>query len=371
MTEENSNQSIERDKRKSQRKTRFIILLFGLVLLTGSLYSVSIDLLTYLAGVQMVTMTSWDRTIPGQAWSFQREMTTSTDQQGMLIPIVGEGERVSKGLEIARLNYMGDTRLDESSNRRIYSVVAGIVSYEPDGLEIIGASRDYGDLTIQGLEDIIGPDDSGPPEENQGFAFFIQERLETDDRGPEEGADGSDGGGEEKPSAAEKALPRKVDADTVILKVTDNLSDCYVYARLPWQEEAPFLETDALSMKLEDGSQGWGTALQCERIDSGWGVLIRLESGLEALRHSRRHQLTLVLETEEKAAVPAGSVVMRDGVTGVYTAEKNRALWVPIRVIGEKDGSQVVEGLENDKIRPGILIASRPWIIWDGMRIRG
>ena len=158
------------------------------------------------------------------------------------------------------------------------------------------------------------------------------------------------------------------------MKVTDNLSDCYVYMRFPDQEEPPFLQTDQVKMRLAEsggGGEGRGAVLQCEEIPGGWGVLLRLESGLEALRRQRRHQLVIILGTEERFAVPLGAVVMKNGELGIYAEEKNKIRWKPVSVAGERDGLQIIEGLEPGDIRRGDLVVTRPWLVWDGMRLRG
>jgi len=369
LAEETKTSTIRRNKSKSQRQTRLIILLVGLVFLAGSLYTITVYVLSYLAGLDMVAEMSWENIVDGPAWTFQRELVTTSDERGVLIPIVNEGDRVSKGLEIARVNYLGDTRLNEPSNRRIYSPVAGIVSFEPDGLELISASRDYDELTVKKLEEMIGSDDSAE-RGSQGFAGLIQDKLERE--GWEAGEAPAAGADRDAQSPAEpvKTQPREVAGGAAIVKVTDNLSDCYVYMRIPPRDEIPFLPMDTVTMRTDDGSSGKGTVLRYEEIPAGWGLLIKLESGLEPLRHDRRHQISLVLGTVEMTAVPAGSVVMKDGEMGLYTVEKNKIRWKPVTVVDEKEGFQIIEGLEPGGVGPGDIIATRPWLIWDGMRLR-
>ncbi|MEL7624584.1 MAG: hypothetical protein AAGU12_13495 [Clostridiales bacterium] len=372
-----SKEDIRRERKKHQRRFRFVILFVSLIFLAGGLYSVLSFLLTSLADLDMVKTMAWEYSASGQAWSFQRELITSTDQRGTLIPIVNEGERVSKGLEVARLNYLGGTSLNEESNRRLYSPVAGIVSYEPDGLEIISMKKDYEELTVALLEEKINQL-MPATKENQGLAGLLQDKMAQEGgeggeaaTSPEEPLNTDSLPGQEAPAAVVKTPPKEVAAGTVIMKITDNLSDCYVYIRLPEQEEAPLAEADPVIMRLEGAGEGKGTVFECQEIPGGWGVLVRLESGLEALRHSRQHQLTLVLGSEDKAVVSQGTVITKNGQQGIYVVKKNKVHWQPVQVLEERDGLQVVEGIEDQEIVAGDIVVTRPWIVWEGMRLRG
>ena len=386
MGEQLTLRDMQRSKSRSERLIRVTLWTVGMLFLAGSLYSLTLYVLSNIAGLATVVNVSWEQTVSGNAWSFQREYVTYTDTKCILLPIVDEGERVSKGLEIARLNFMGEIKLNEPSNRRLYSQVAGIVSYEPDGLELISELKDYQALTIMDLDKIIGPAETAQ-KSSQGLAGLIQDKVQAESRGAsgDTTASGSilgDGGGggtsagggqtgEQREAAAPMTYTREIPSNASVVKVTDNLSDCYIYIRLPEQEEAPFAPGDRVSMRLEGSGEGRGSTLQCEEIAGGWGLLLKLETGLEALRHSRKHQLTIMLGTEDRCAVPSGTVVMKGGEIGVYTAEKNRARWMPVVVVEERDGLQIIEGIEPNEILPGDLIVTRPWLIWDGMKLQG
>ena len=366
-------QKLRRYKNKSQRLARMVMILAGLVFFAGGFYSVAIYALRYIAKTEMIASVSWDITISGPAWSFQREYLTYTDTACVVIPIAGEGERVSKGLEIARLNFEGGSSLNEPTNRRVYSQVAGIVSFNPDGLELINEKKDYGELTISNLESKIGKEDPAH-KDNSDISSMIQEKLKN------EGlmADDSDETRDREKDIfwwlgsknGEKAEPKAAAADTVVVKVRDNLSDCYVYMRLPESKEAPFAQSDIIHINLDGFGDGKGSVVRCEKTPEGWGLLFKLDQGLEVLRYSRRHYLRLMIDTEEKIAVPPGTVVMKNGDLGVYKSEKGRTRWKPVNVVGERDGLQIIESVEPGAVSKGDLVATRPWLIWDGMRLR-
>ena len=384
MAGESTIHDIRRDKSKNQRLAKMVLLLAGSFFLASGLYSVSVSVLSSMAGLDMVSAVSWEQSVTGPSWSFQREYTVYTDQACMLIPMVKEGERVSKGLEVARLNFAGEAILNESANRRLYSQAAGIVSFEADGLELVSEARDYAALNIGDLEEAIGFTQT-PSGDSQGLSGLIQDKVSQESREGRDIRDGSDGSdgrdgqaqGAGGPAGAggipepRDAYPKMYPAGAQVMKITDNLSDCYLYLRLPDMEEIPFLETDTITMQAENGSTGKGLVLQCGKVTGGWGLLIRLESGLETVRHGRLHELSLVLGTEERTAVPQGSVVMKNGELGVYVVDKNKARWQPVTVVDEQDGRQIIEGMASEDLKPGDVVATRPWLIWDGMRLRG
>ncbi|MCL2122071.1 MAG: hypothetical protein FWH28_07470 [Clostridiales bacterium] len=385
MAEGTNNRRLRRNRKRNQRFLMLTLLLVVSVFLAGGIYSFILYSLSSMAGLDMVNVVSWEHSVDGPAWSFQREFIIDTDRSCMLLPIVGEGERVSKGLEVARLNFEGEVRLNESGNRRLYSPMAGIVSYLPDGLEMIRESRDYQAMTIELLEERINRIEN-EQRESRGLTTLIQDKLtrekEESDSASAYAENLADAGVlpgiiEEAPSAddglsaEEKTQPREVKAGAVVMKVTDNLSECYVYLRLPQQDEAPFLETDPVKLRLEEGGEGRGVVLECTEVANGWGVLFRLDSGLEALRLQRRHHLMVVLGVEEQLVVQAGAVVMKNGELGVYIEEKNRIRWKPVNLVGEKDGMQIIEGAAPEAIVQGDLVVTRPWLVWDGMRVRG
>jgi len=126
LSEERVDPETRRNKNRNQRQTRLILGLAGLVLLSGSLYSLAVFVLSSLAGVDMVVAMAWEQKLTGPAWAFQREYPVFSDQQGLLIPIVNEGEKVSRGLEIARINRLGERDANDATNVKLYSPVAGL-----------------------------------------------------------------------------------------------------------------------------------------------------------------------------------------------------------------------------------------------------
>ncbi|MDR1193370.1 MAG: hypothetical protein LBK98_04240 [Peptococcaceae bacterium] len=369
-----------REKRKQQKWLRALIIGLGFLILLGFLYKSFWFFLTFCADLRVAAAIKWEYNVTGEAWSFQREYTTVTDQGGTLIPIVNEGERVSKGLEIARLNYGGGDDLREAGNRRLYSQVAGILSYEADGLEMVSMRRDYSNLTVAMIEERLAQ--AQPAREGQGLVGILQEKMaseagQAEDQGGQaagagqaEAQAGRQGGlaSGETPAPAQPATePKAVEAGGVVLKIIDNLSDCYVYIRLPANETAPFAVADSVTMRLVGGDgSGKGTVLEREILpgETGWGVLVKLEAGLEPIRHGRRHEVVLILGSQDKAAVERGAVTLRDGEQGVYLLQGGVAHWKRVEIVGEENGRLILDGLAS-----GDIVVSRPWFIFEGMRL--
>ena len=128
-------QEQKRAKRKTQKRNRHMLVLVGLILLASGIYSMYGFLMTYAADIDIVEAASWDNVLTCRGWSFQQESVVITDLPGTVVPILNEGERISKGVEIGRFNYQNTESLSEPGNRRLYSPIAGILSYNVDGLE--------------------------------------------------------------------------------------------------------------------------------------------------------------------------------------------------------------------------------------------
>ncbi|MCL1849443.1 MAG: hypothetical protein FWF83_07220, partial [Clostridiales bacterium] len=73
MAEGTNTRDIRRSRSRSQRLTRLTLILVGLVLLAGSLYSLCMYALSNMAGLGAGQFVSWGQTGSRPAWAFPRE----------------------------------------------------------------------------------------------------------------------------------------------------------------------------------------------------------------------------------------------------------------------------------------------------------
>ncbi|MEA4892384.1 MAG: hypothetical protein VB085_07455 [Peptococcaceae bacterium] len=359
-------QEQKRAKRKTQKRNRHMLVLVGLILLASGIYSMYGFLMTYAADIDIVEAASWDNVLTCRGWSFQQESVVITDLPGTVVPILNEGERISKGVEIGRFNYQNTESLSEPGNRRLYSPMAGILSYNVDGLEFVAMKRDYQVLSVELIEAKLGQQGYFAPEaESGGITDILQEKLDQESGSQEN---------EENLQTQGAAGPKAVPAGQGIFKVTDNLSDCYLYLRTESQLEIPFQPEDTVNLRMETEAAGILTGkaevIECSSLGqgespAGWGILVKLSSGLEPLRHTRQHILDLVISTEEVGAVSSGALVEKEGVKGLYLYKKNTVTWTPVEVLSQTEGRLLVRGVE-----PGDAVITRPWLVRDGMKLR-
>ena len=97
----------------------------------------------------------------------------------------------------------------------------------------------------------------------------------------------------------------------------------------------------------------------------GWGILVRLTSGLEPVRHSREQELDIVIGSEEVGEVNSGALVEKNGRTGVFLYQKNTVVWTPVEVLEQRDDRTVIKGVD-----AGETVITRPWLVRDGMKLQ-
>ena len=449
-------QGKKRAKRKTQKRNRYMLILVGLILVAVSLYSMYGFLMTFLADIAIVEAVTYEDVLPCRAWSFQQESVVYTDLPGTVVPMINSGERISKGVEIGRFNYQNTLSLYEEGNRRLYSPIAGILSYEVDGLEFVNMRRDYQILTVELIEGKLEELGFLTEETSGGFTDILQDKLEQE----------SGGAPEQEPAVQEPEItpPKAVAAGEGIFKVTDNLSDCYIYLRTQEPSITPFEAGEIIDLRLrtEEGLlTGKAEVIECsplglpaslppsgeeadgpeassaagdqsggkeqtaaengvsqtpegESLDpsvgksdqpadwinggaptaamilsgslkgpeeggpedttlsekpqsqaEGWGILVRLTSGLEPVRHSREQELDIVIGSEEVGEVNSGALVEKNGRTGVFLYQKNTVVWTPVEVLEQRDDRTVIKGVD-----AGETVITRPWLVRDGMKLQ-
>lgn len=329
---------LKREKKKRQRNLRLIFFCLCLLLLIVGLNSGFSNILGLIADVAKVDAVDWEMAVPGEVWIFQQEVLVSSKQRGSLEPVVKQGERVAKGGLVAKVRYFEGTSLSTQSNELLSSPVAGIVAYEADGLELVDTQERFAQLTIDAI------------------ARAIAAQVNT------QAADQSD---ESSKSKEGQLLPNQVAAGDVVFKVTDNLSDCYLFFKTDQDVDSWFEADKTILLQAEDGSKGYAVMKEKQALADGNAVLLKLNSGLEKQRLSRQVPIKIIVERQDKAAVPVSAVITKNDTKGVFIYKDGYVNWRPVSIVEENDKQVIVEGIEADE-----WVVLRPWLARDGMRLK-
>jgi len=361
------NQPTRRKKKKSKLGLRILVILVGIFIIGLSLYSLYGLLINYFVDISIVEPISWERTIDFESYSFQQEVVADSEFAGTLIPLVEEGQRVSKGIEIARLDYtytvvsneavstdttvMVPETTEVSDYKRFFSPMAGIISFNVDGLEIITTKKDYDSLSIDLLESKLKElgyiDDS--PEKSGLSSLFNKDKDDSSN------------------SRDTEAHTKTVSVGEGLFKLTDNLSNCYLYLRAVTDIEIPVEIDDTINLRMQrDDSyiSGKAKVIEVKKTENGYGFLVNLTSGLETLRHSRANQLQLVIDTQDVMTTDPKAYVEKEGEPGVYVYSQKTVIWTPIELLEKTEDRIVFTGVEE-----GTTVITRPVIVRDGQKL--
>jgi hypothetical protein len=321
----------KRAQKKLQRKNRLVFFAICIIMLLAGLNSGFLYLMGAIADVVKVDTVAWEEAVNGQMWLFQKEVVVATEQQGLLQPVIAQGARASKGSLVAKINYLSGTTLATEGSVNMYSPMAGIVSYKVDGLELVDTEEGFVKLSVQHIEKAIKAYEA------------MQEAI---------------AGG--KTDAA-----KSIAAGSVVFKVTDNLESCYIYCRVDQDIKDWFIDNDTITVSAADGSEGVAVMKEYTPLDEGFGILLKLSSGLEQQRLIRQDTIKLIIKKQNKVAIQPAAIKTIDKNKGVFVYDKGYVQWRPVTIIEEQDKLLIVEGLKQDE-----WIILRPWFVRDGMRIK-
>lgn len=299
------------ERKRKQRHFRQIVFWACFLVILAALNAGFSHLMGAIADVEQVQMRTWEQTIEGQAWVFQKEIVV--EGQGTVKPLLGEGQRVSKGGLVALLT---EAAGEIPSEKPLYSPMAGLVSYQVDGLELAPSQEALSTLEVAQIESILN---------------------------------------RENPPTLEGKL----------FKVMDNLGQGYVYFKTSL-EMSPLPEREtAVTLRIPQLGEGRAFLQESKSLEGGTGLLLRLPSGMDSIRKQRQADMTLVMEQQQKIAVPSTAVSTKEDQTGVFLYRNGYVHWTEVQPLHEDEGMTLVEGVkEND------WVVVRPWFVKDGMALK-
>lgn len=158
-----------------------------------------------------------------------------------------------------------------------------------------------------------------------------------------------------------------VEEDQPILKLIDNWQWCYhILLQLDPGRIVAARDTVLLEFPFAPGEPVPAGLVSAE-IDAGEEevrlayCINRQFPGFEELRWSSAE---MILERQEGVIIPAGALVDREGVSGVFLNRGGRVRLNEVAVIRIQDDRAMVEGLE-----PGSMVIARPDLVEEGQRL--
>ena len=239
-----------------------------------------------------------EEAVPARAWVVREEKLFTAPWAGQVSHLAPEGQRARVGAGVVSIG--GQT---------VQTDVAGIVSYQTDGLESVLAPAQAGRWTPSWLQSLPA-------------------------------------------SASARLVEGPVAAGQPVFKIITDFSPGLVLA-LP-AAQAPVLGPGAeLTVRL--GAAGKEVAATVEkRVAEGDAVLLHLkvQSIPPELVSARQVDLTLVLGVQTGKAVPRSAIDVRQGRQGVWQVQGSARSFVPVVVTGGNDREVI---LETD-LPPGTVI---------------
>lgn len=158
-----------------------------------------------------------------------------------------------------------------------------------------------------------------------------------------------------------------VEEDQPFLKLVDNWQS-FFHVLLPLEPGRVAASRDQVNLEFSFApEQPVPAALFSVEIDAEKEevrlayCITRQLSGFENLR---RAEADLVFDRREGVIIPAGALVDRGGVTGIFLNEGGRVKFKEVEMIRAQDGKVMVDGIE-----PGVLVIARPDLVEEGRRL--
>ncbi len=266
---------------------------------------------------QVVERSYFDHHIPVRGLLGFHETVATSSQGGRITWLKEEGRRVAVGEEVARVD------LPQGGQVTLTAPAAGIFSPH-----------------IDGLEGLVYPRQGWVPE-REVFASL------------EPAAQGFPPGGEVPPGSP-------------VFKIIDNFT-WYFTLVLP-REEAAFLP-ESPRLLLDFAFTGEPLPVENrESHDLGEGhlfIVLSLSRDAGDFYRRRWEEARLIYHREACTTLPAGALLNREGVPGVYRLARNAITFVEVEVLGPGDGG---EGLAVLGLEPGWDIVTNPRFFREGQR---
>lgn len=345
-----------------------IVALFVLLLVQAGYHWMGSAILARRLQITAASEGVMERRLPVEGMLTRQEQVLRAPCSGIIVELAPEGERAAAGTVaavLAPLEPAGWQKLrEEEEENRVKTLWNQIRSYL---LRVTGLESDSAEASPAVMTGELPPWLAERMELVLPRAGLLLHRLD--------GWEGCDEGlyleADQYADAAKSAFTATkgiyVEADQPILKVIDNWQWFY-HVLLPLKEGriAAARENVLLEFPFAPGQPVQARVVLLE-IDAG-NEEVRLAycinkqfPGFEALRRSPAE---LIFERSRGLIIPAGALIERGDVTGVYLSHGGRAKFSEVAVTRIQEGRAMVEGLE-----PGSMVIARPDLVEEGQRL--
>ncbi len=145
-----------------------------------------------------------------------------------------------------------------------------------------------------------------------------------------------------------------------VFKIIDIKGEPLLYLRLG-DESFDELPSGNLLLRFSEGENVKGTILNGEKLEDGYGILLKLPVMPESFYLDRRKELEVVSASYSGIVIPQTALAEQDGEVGVFTGKNGVAVFLPVTVTYSVGDQVVVEGLDE-----GTYFISNPSHIHDG-----
>lgn len=244
------------------------------------------------------------------------ETVITSPATGQLIMLVQDGERVRAGDSIAEVKTMGGDSESSARSALVRAPRSGVVVCRTDGLE---------GVLNPGQVDIL---------EIAGMKLKANESAARDDG---------------KNKRYEKGQP--------LIKVVDNLSPLVICLQVPDGFPADRVKKDVIISMVWENNEFSGRVTDVREYGGRRQAVIRSLSYPGDFLRNRKVFLALVGESVTGCLVPAKSLVEKEGREGLQIMNKQRVIWVPVKVEGVVNDRAAITG---EGVIPGTRYVVNP-----------
>lgn len=297
----NYNKKRSKKKEASFSFPKIIFLLVALWFLGNGIYSY---LITYFVDTELARTGVLEDTYETTGYIIRDEYVLTAPSSGKVIEKYPKGERISKGGVVCKVVTTKGTVLKPGAPLPVTAPVAGIVSYNIDGLENFFNLNDLNNIGIDKIMELKN-----------------QNEHKDDD-------------------VVEKGLG--------VCKVINNLEEIRCFIECPLNVfEKPLEKDQNLLLRFpQEDKEIYGKIIDLKGIGNKAQILVKIPRMCYSLIDERETKLEVVINNQEGVLIPKDAIVTTDDGFGVYWKNKGFVLWQPIEIIEEKDDQVLVDGLD-------------------------